>query len=65
VDAWPAGRFSPLVLLLPATEQGKPLVKQLERSRGATYLSARFEGVTPGEYIVAFEPLEPEKDAAR
>jgi hypothetical protein len=26
---------------------------------GASYLIARFTNVTPGDYVVAFEPLEP------
>lgn len=59
VDEWPPGQTPPLVLLISTTEKSEPQVKELERTRGATYLITRFENVEPGDYVVAFEPLEP------
>jgi hypothetical protein len=57
VDALPAGRRAPLVLLMPLTATTSPRVQELTRPRGARYWLARFEQVPPGEYAVAFEPL--------
>ena len=58
VDEWPPGPLPPLVLWLPTSGKGQPQVKALERPRGVPYLSARFADIDPGEYLVAFEPLE-------
>lgn len=58
VNDWPVGQPSPLVLLIPVAGNGAPQVKELEKVRDAAYLIARFKDVQPGEYVVAFEPVE-------
>jgi hypothetical protein len=37
-------------------EGGEPMVKELAEEQ-AGVLIARFEGVEPGDYLVAFEPI--------
>jgi hypothetical protein len=56
VDGWPPGQSPPLVLLVPMKEGGEPMVKELAEEQ-AGVLIARFEGVEPGDYLVAFEPI--------
>jgi hypothetical protein len=65
VDGVPAGGEPPLVLLLPI-DHGQPGAGQLaaeprlavlEPSPGSDAWIARFDGLGPGEYVVAFEPL--------
>jgi hypothetical protein len=46
----------PLVLLVPMQEEGEPRVGTLQQEQGGEFY-ARFEGVSPGEYLVAFEPV--------
>jgi len=58
VEEWPTGKPPPLVLLLSTGGLGDLQVQELTKARGATYLIARFEKVPPGEYVVAFEPVE-------
>jgi len=57
VDKLPLGQHLPLILLIPTRTWGEPKVKLLERQDRGGYL-ASFEGVEPGDYLVAFEPLE-------
>jgi hypothetical protein len=63
VDDFPNGQTPPLVLLVPTGEGLEPRVKMLERDPETgrlpetSDLIARFEGVDPGQYLVAFEPL--------
>jgi hypothetical protein len=59
VDHWPTEKPPPLVLLIPATERGTPRIAELKRQPDVVSLIAQFEQVEPGEYLVAFEPLEP------
>lgn len=58
VEEWPAGQPAPLVLLIPTVGTGELQAQELKKTRGATYLIARFEDIPPGEYVVAFEPVE-------
>lgn len=55
VEALPPGRWAPLVLLIPTTTEDEPRVKELEHQADGVDV-ARFEGVTPGDYLVAIEP---------
>jgi hypothetical protein len=50
----------PLVLLLAAETRGSPASRLAEvvRQPGTGYCVARFEAVPPGQYVVAFEPLD-------
>lgn len=55
---WPSEEVPPLVLLVATQARVEPLIKEPERQPQLAYLIARFEGVVPGDYVVAFEPLE-------
>jgi hypothetical protein len=59
LDAVPRGAEPPLVLLIPSgpRAQGAPLLRAPQPSPGADSWIARFEGLGPGSYLVAFEPL--------
>jgi hypothetical protein len=59
VDEWPSNQAPPLVLLLDTAGERSVSVRALEPQPGRSHLVARFEGVEPGTYIVAFEPVEP------
>jgi hypothetical protein len=48
-------RPSPLVLLIPTSPEGAPQVQALQRQTSGVHV-ARFTGVAPGDYLVAFEP---------
>ena len=58
VDDLPEDDAPPLVLLVAIAEETDPVVKELESEPGAERLIARFEDLVPGDYLVAFEPLE-------
>jgi hypothetical protein len=59
VEDFPPG-LTPLVLLIPMHAGRKPQVTQLERPQGGPpSLVARFANIAPGDYVVAFEPMEP------
>jgi hypothetical protein len=56
-DDLPAGVEPPLVMLVPADGAGEPRLALPERTaEGETWI-ARFEGLGPGDYLIAFEPL--------
>jgi hypothetical protein len=55
VEQLPPRQPSPLVLLIPTTTEGEPRIQELQRQENGAYV-ARFEGVEPGDYLVAFEP---------
>lgn len=57
VDGWQPGRPASLVLLVALQGNRPPLVQELTEERAGIAV-ARFSGVVPGEYIVAFEPEE-------
>jgi hypothetical protein len=61
IDDLPADARSPLVLLmaLDAGQMSRVQVVDAEPRQGATYRLARFSNLTPGEYVVVFEPLAP------
>jgi hypothetical protein len=45
------------VLLLPASDDAEPRLAFPAASPGSDGWIARFEGLGPGEYLVAFEPF--------
>ena len=49
------GQSPPLVLLVPMRDEGEPRVAALQQEGDGAY-RVRFEGVAPGDYLVAFEP---------
>jgi hypothetical protein len=58
VEGLPPGP-TPLVLLMPMQAGRAPQVTELVQSQaGTSSLIARFIDVTPGNYVVVFEPLE-------
>ena len=57
VDGWQPGRPASLVLLIDLQGNHPPLVQELIEEQAGTAV-ARFSGVAPGEYVVAFEPEE-------
>jgi hypothetical protein len=48
----------PLVVLASLEDPVPPRLAALEKSGAPPILVARFDGVAPGEYVVAFEPTE-------
>jgi hypothetical protein len=58
VREWSEHQDPPLVMLVPGGEAGAPRVAALVRLRGTHELTARFEGVGPGDYLVAIEPIQ-------
>lgn len=57
LDDLPAGVEPPLVLLVSADGSGEPRLALPERAPDGAAWIARFEGLGPGDYLVAFEPL--------
>jgi hypothetical protein len=62
IDRVPAGSEPPLVLLVPidrgpAPVTGEPRLAIPEPSPGSDFWVARFEGLGPGDYLIALEPL--------
>jgi len=57
LDDLPASRLAPLVLLIPADHAGDPRLALPQRSPDDDAWIARFEGLEPGDYLIAFEPL--------
>jgi anti-sigma factor RsiW len=60
VDEVRPGETAPLVLLsgMTATRTAVLQVKEVEPQPGVAYAIARFDDLPPGEYVLAFEPLE-------
>lgn len=58
VRRWPEGREPPLVMLVRCGEGGAPRVAPLVRVPGTADLTARFDRMGPGEYLVAIEPMD-------
>ncbi len=58
VDELPPGQ-TPLVVLIPMQEGDEPQVQELKRSLQGRSVSARFENVAPGDYLLTLEPLAP------
>ena len=60
VDDVEPGAAAPLVVLVATGPGGAAAtrVTEVERQPATGYFIARFEDVPPGEYVVAFEPLE-------
>jgi hypothetical protein len=62
VENHPEGRPYPRVLLIPLQEKGKPELGEWKSSQvpGSKVVSlyAQFSGRKPGEYFIAFEPIE-------
>ena len=56
ISGLPSSAKHPMVLLVPLRPGFRPLRSELNRERGKWY--AHFEGVEPGSYAVALEPLE-------
>jgi hypothetical protein len=57
VDHLPSNQQAPLVILTSVAKGFEPQVKELKRAPGTLYWIARFEGLEPGEYVVALEPM--------
>jgi anti-sigma factor RsiW len=57
VEGWQPGRPLSLVLLINLQGENSPLVQELTEERAGVAV-AHFSGVEPGEYLVAFEPVE-------
>ena len=62
IDGVPAGSEPPLVLLIPIDRGPTPVASEPrlalpEPSPGSDAWIARFDGLGPGEYLIAFEPL--------
>lgn len=57
VEGWQPGRPSSLVLLVDLQGENSSVVQELTEERAGVAV-ARFTGVAPGEYLVAFEPVE-------
>jgi hypothetical protein len=57
VEALPSHQSPPLVLLIPIDTETPPLVAELMPTPDGTSFVARFREVTPGEYLVAVEPI--------
>ena len=62
IDGVPAGSEPPLVLLVPidrgpAPVAAEPRLAVPEPSPGSDAWIARFDGLGPGDYLIAFEPL--------
>jgi hypothetical protein len=55
VEKLPPEQPSPLVLLMPTSAEGQPIVRELQRQESGVH-EARFVDVAPGDYLVAFEP---------
>jgi hypothetical protein len=62
VSDLPPEESAPLALLIPMHGQGDPILKEPEKQEGVEYLIARYEGVEPGEYLLAFEPISHAKE---
>jgi hypothetical protein len=55
IEKLPPKQPSTLVLLIPTSAEGEPKVQELHRQESGIH-EARFVGVEPGDYLVAFEP---------
>ncbi len=58
VDHLPSNQRAPLVILTSVGEEFEPQVNELRRAPGTPYWIARFDGLEPGEYVVALEPMD-------
>jgi hypothetical protein len=58
IDSLPADLKPPLVILTSSAKGFEPRVNELNRAPGVSYWMTRFDGLEPGEYVVALEPLD-------
>lgn len=65
VENFPAGRVYPRVLLVPMKEEGEPELGEWKSSRNpglnTVDLYMEFSRRKPGEYFIAFEPVQGEE----
>jgi hypothetical protein len=57
VDHLSSDQQAPLVILTSVAKGFEPQVNELRRAPETVYWIARFDGLEPGEYVVALEPM--------